>query len=88
MQGQENEHRNEEGNTIHWNVEERVSLSAWLFHRRVGRYRWILAWAGVEATGSHTGPSVRPSRGRLVALSVGCASSWAAGSGWAAARLA
>lgn len=38
---------------------------------------------------SHTGPSVKPSMGRVVALSTGCGSSWAGGGALlAAARLA
>lgn len=48
----------------------------------------VLGGVSVVAT-SHTGPSVKPSRGRLVALLVGCGSSRGDDGPWAAAaRLA
>ena len=48
----------------------------------------VLGGVSVGAT-SHTGPSVKPSKGRLVALSVGCGSSAGCEAVWpAVTRLA
>lgn len=63
-------------------------VSHWEWGGELGGLVRVLGGVSVVAT-SHTGPSVKPSRGRVVALSVGCGSSWGCEGVWAAAaRLA
>lgn len=66
----------------------RVPVSHWEWGAGLAGWLRVLGVVSAVAT-SHTGPSVKPSRGRLVALSVGCGSSWGSGGACtAAARLA
>lgn len=64
------------------------SVRHWDWGGGLGGLVSVLGGVSVVAT-SHTGPSVKPSRGRVVALSVGCMSSGGCvGRLAAAARLA
>lgn len=71
----------------HWARVTRVTRGA--RGARLGGLVKVVGGVSAAAATSHTGPSLRPSRGRLVVLSVGCGSSSGCEGTWAtAARLA